>query len=79
MLANKARKRYSYPASVSEAYMILNGAISGDYGAAQIFLKSLGDEERSARLREEQRGTVKQKAITRYGAKPLSRRSKIYL
>ena len=79
MLQQKAKKRHSYPASVTEAYMIMNGVVSGDFGGAQLLLKSLGEEERNARLREEQRGTVRQKAFNRYGVKPLSRRSKIYL
>ncbi len=79
-LRDKVEKRkLSTPASVTEAYLIINGILSGDYQGAQVFLKSMEDEERKARTREEQRGTVRQKALERYGAKPVSRRFKYYL
>ena len=57
----------------------MNGVLSGDYQGAQVFLKSMDEEERKARVRDEQRGTVRQKALERYGAKPVSRRFKYYL
>ncbi len=49
----------SKPSSITEAYRIINGTQSGDYGQAQIFLKGMTSQERKARLREEKRNEVK--------------------
>jgi hypothetical protein len=78
-LQDKAKKRFSEPSSVTEAYIILNGLETGDRGGAQKFLQSMSDEERTARLREENRGNVRLKAMSKFGEKPISRRSKIYI
>lgn len=82
-LRDKAQQKregvVSRPSTVTEAYGIINGWRPGDYGRAQIFLKSMSEVERKARLREEKRGEVKlRKKRKPMGQKPYPYRSRQY-
>jgi hypothetical protein len=49
----------SSPSSVTHAHRIINGSASGDYGAAQKFLKGMSSVERKARQRSESQSKVR--------------------